>query len=200
MCGAPDCQPPTWPLSLAVGPLFFFKEFVVAWMSTKTYGAERGLSCAVRQWAADSHCALLHGYSLGFRFTFAAEQLDVRGWVVDFGAGGFGRIRTWLHDIFDHALLVAHDDPACREFERLAELGLAQVRLVPGTSCERIAQFVFEATQPLIVQATRGRCWIVEVECFEHGANSAIYRNPESVLGEAASEMIRAIIDSPGQA
>ncbi|WP_293423107.1 6-carboxytetrahydropterin synthase [Phenylobacterium sp.] len=92
-------------------------------MSAKTYGAERGLSCAVRQWAAESHCALLHGYSLGFRFTFAAEQLDVRGWVVDFGSGGFGRIRTWLHDIFDHALLGAHDDPARRQFERLSELG-----------------------------------------------------------------------------
>ncbi|WP_333586774.1 6-carboxytetrahydropterin synthase [Phenylobacterium sp.] len=48
-----------------------------------------GLSCAVRQWAADSHCALLHGDTLGFRFTFAAEQLDVRGWVVDFGSDGF---------------------------------------------------------------------------------------------------------------
>ena len=34
--------------------------------STKTYGNERGLSCAFRQWRADSHCNLIHGYSLGF--------------------------------------------------------------------------------------------------------------------------------------
>jgi 6-pyruvoyltetrahydropterin/6-carboxytetrahydropterin synthase len=167
----------------------------MAWMSTKTYGAERGLSCAVRQWAADSHCALLHGYSLGFRFTFAAEQLDVRGWVVDFGSGGFGRIREWLHDVFDHALLVAEDDPARREFDRLADLGLAQVRIVPGTSCERIAQFVFEAMCPLIHEVTKGRCWIVEVECFEHGANSALYRNPQTAGRETSTEALLALIE-----
>lgn len=87
----------------------------MTWIATKTYGAERGLSCALRQWPAESHCALIHGYSLGFRFTFAAEQLDRRGWVVDFGAGGFGQIRAWLHEVFDHALLVAEDDPALHD-------------------------------------------------------------------------------------
>ena len=53
---------------------------------TKTYGNERGLSCAFRQWRADSHCNLIHGYSLGFRFVFEAAQLDDRNWVYDFGA------------------------------------------------------------------------------------------------------------------
>ena len=45
---------------------------------TKTYGNERGLSCAFRQWKAESHCRLIHGYSLGFRFVFEAETLDHR--------------------------------------------------------------------------------------------------------------------------
>ena len=44
----------------------------MAHLSTKTYGNERGLSCCSRQWAADSDCSLLHGYSFGFRFVFAA--------------------------------------------------------------------------------------------------------------------------------
>lgn len=165
----------------------------MAWLSTKTYGADRGLSCAMRQWAADSHCALLHGYSLGFRFTFAAEQLDARGWVVDFGAGGFGQIRQWLHATFDHTLLVAEDDPFRRDLMRLAELGLANVKVVPGASCERLAQFVFESTQPIVDAATKGRCWIAEVECAEHGANSAIFRNPDAVLREVSAEALAAL-------
>ena len=147
----------------------------MAHLSTKTYGAERGLSCAFRQWAADSHCQLLHGYSLGFRFTFAAEQLDHRGWVVDFGKGGFGPIREWLHATFDHTLLISEDDPDRDVFLQLETLGLAQTRLVPGTSCERLSQYVLEHAEALIRKATSGRCWVQSVECFEHGANSAIY-------------------------
>jgi 6-pyruvoyltetrahydropterin/6-carboxytetrahydropterin synthase len=166
----------------------------MAHLSTKTYGAERGLSCAYRQWAADSQCNLLHGYSLGFRFTFAAEQLDRRGWVIDFGKGGFGNIREWLHRNFDHTLLVAEDDPAREEFLALRGIGLADVRIVPGTSCELIAQHVLESMQPVVHEATKGRCWIASVECFEHGANSAIFECPEGALRKISSDALRSII------
>jgi 6-pyruvoyltetrahydropterin/6-carboxytetrahydropterin synthase len=168
----------------------------MAHLSTKTYGAERGLSCAMRQWPAESHCNLLHGYSLGFKFTFAAEQLDRRGWVVDFGKGGFGQIREWLHATFDHKLLVAEDDPARSEFVRLRDLGLADLQIVPGTSCERIAAYVLENTQPMIANATKDRCWIAAVECFEHGANSAIYENPTSVLRQVTAEALESLMGS----
>ncbi len=170
----------------------------MAYLSTKTYGAERGLSCALRQWAADSQCNVLHGYSLGFKFTFAAEQLDARGWVVDFGQGGFGQIRAWLHETFDHTLLVAEDDPDRAEFLGLRELGLADVRLVPGTSCERIAAYVWSRAESLIAEATQGRCWVASVECFEHGSNSAIYENPEAVLRQVSAEALGALIGSGG--
>ncbi len=162
----------------------------MAHLSTKTYGAERGLSCAYRQWAAESHCNLLHGYSLGFRFTFAAEQLDHRGWVIDFGKGGFGQIREWLHQTFDHTLLIAEDDPAKDEFLRLRDLGLAETRIVPGTSCERVAEFVFQQVDAMIARETQGRCWVASVECFEHGANSAIYENPRGVLRQVSAEVL----------
>ena len=33
--------------------------------SSKTYGHEIGLSAAFRQWRAQSHCRLIHGYALG---------------------------------------------------------------------------------------------------------------------------------------
>ena len=44
--------------------------------SSKTYGHERGLSAAFRQWRADSHCKFIHGYSLEFEFVFGANELD----------------------------------------------------------------------------------------------------------------------------
>jgi len=166
----------------------------MAHLSTKTYGSERGLSCAYRQWAAGSHCQLLHGYSLGFRFTFAAEQLDHRGWVVDFGKDGFGRIREWLHATFDHTLLVAGDDPNRDEFLRLESLGIAQTRIVPGTSCERLSQYVLEHVDALIRDATEGRCWVHAVECFEHGANSAIYENPQALLSKINAEVYAKLV------
>jgi len=166
----------------------------MAFLSTKTYGAERGLSCAYRQWAARSHCQLLHGYSLGFRFTFAAEQLDARGWVIDFGKDGFGPIRSWLHETFDHTLLVAEDDPQMAEFIRLRELGLAEIRILPGTSCESIAAFTFQNAEPQVREMTRGRCWVASVECFEHGANSAIYQNPQAALRLVESEVLNRLV------
>jgi 6-pyruvoyltetrahydropterin/6-carboxytetrahydropterin synthase len=162
----------------------------MAYRSVKTYGAERGLSCAYRQWAADSHCQLLHGYSLGFVFDFAAEQLDARGWVVDFGKAGFGAIREWLHHMFDHTLLVAADDPSRSEFERLQRLGLAQVRIVPGVSAEALAAHVFEHAQGLVDAATKGRCWVASVECREHGANAAVFENPRGVLRQVSAEAL----------
>lgn len=162
--------------------------------SAKIYGAERGLSCAYRQWDARTDCQLLHGYSLGFRFVFGAEQLDQRGWIVDFGAGGFGAIRRWLHETFDHTLLVAVDDPGLGMFRKLAEAGLADLRVVPATSCEKLAEHVFEAAQAIVHEATQGRCWVRSVECFEHGANSALYENPDAERRQTVAEVAHAVM------
>ena len=119
----------------------------------------------------------------------AAEQLDHRGWVVDYGKGGFGPIREWLHATFDHTLLISEDDPDRDVFLQLETLGLAQTRLVPGTSCERLSQYVLEHAEALIRKATSGRCWVQSVECFEHGANSAIYENPSALLSKIDLEV-----------
>ena len=164
--------------------------------STKTYGAERGLTCVYRQWTAATDCQLLHGYALGFRFTFAAETLDVRGWVVDFGKDGFGVIRSWLHETFDHTLLVAADDPARGVFEKLAVAGLADLRIVPGTSCERLAEYVFEAVQVMVHEASGGRCRLHSVECLEHGANSALYEHPDARTRQTVDEVMRAVLSA----
>ena len=164
----------------------------MAHLSTKTYGNERGLSCTSRQWAAESDCHLLHGYSFGFHFVFAAEQLDKRGWVLDFGKGGFGQIRDWLHEMFDHTLLVAEDDPERAALENLGALGIARVRIVPGTSCERVAEMTFRKANEIVGKLTKGRCWVESVECSEHGSNSGIYRSTEAQARLVESDRIHA--------
>lgn len=138
---------------------------------TKTYGNEKGLSCAFRQWRADSHCKLIHGYSLGFRFTFEAQTLDDRNWVYDFG--GMKPIKAFLEKHFDHVMMVASDDP---EIERLKDLtDIANVRILRNVGCEAFAEFVFSYWCNKIDHETTGRVRLVSVECFEHGSNSATY-------------------------
>ena len=77
------------------------------YISTKTY-THLG-PVAYRQWRADSHCNLIHGYALSFHFEFETNDLDARNWVVDFG--GLKPLKGNLEDWFDHTLLVAQDDP-----------------------------------------------------------------------------------------
>lgn len=144
------------------------------WRSTKTYGHEEGLSCCFRQWrATHSHCRLLHGYALSFRLTFASSELDERHWCFDFG--GLKPIRAWLHEMFDHTLLVAADDPGLPEFQRLAEGGLAQLRVLPAVGCEATARYAFDYIARYVDNSTDGRVWLEEVEVREHSGNSAIY-------------------------
>lgn len=152
--------------------------------STKTYGNERGLSCCFRQWRAEhSHCKYLHGYSLGFRFTFEAEVLDEKNWVYDFG--GCKWIKTFLEQTFDHKLVVANDDPEKDRLVHLSNIAItgppvavADVLTMDNVGCERFAEYVFNFVAPKVEKETKGRVSLYSVECFEHGANSAIFVNP----------------------
>lgn len=149
-------------------------------LSTKTYGNDRGLSCAFRQWRADhSHCSLIHGYSIGIKLIFECEKLDERNWVMDFG--GLKEFKQWSEHMFDHTLLVAEDDPQRGALEELNAKGLAVVRVVPGVGCERFAEMAYKKMQGIINadkitgNALNPTVRVKSVEVFEHGANSAIY-------------------------
>ena len=67
--------------------------------SGKTYSHATGHSCAFRQWRANSHCNLIHGYALGFEITFESETLDDRNWVIDFG--DLGVLKQYLKNRVD---------------------------------------------------------------------------------------------------
>lgn len=146
----------------------------MAYQVTKTYGPELGLSAAFRQWRADSHCRFIHGYALGFKFTFECEDLDVRNWCVDFG--GLKGLKQILVDNFDHKLLVAEDDPHIGDLMRLDSLGLAEVIVLPAVGCEKFAEYVYKVGEQWLKDAGFApRCRLVSVEVSEHSGNSAIY-------------------------
>jgi 6-pyruvoyltetrahydropterin/6-carboxytetrahydropterin synthase len=116
---------------------------------------------------------LVHGYALAFRFVFATHDLDERNWCVDFG--GLKSVRTWLHDMFDHTLVVAEDDPHLPDFQALEAKGLVALRIMPNVGCEATARYVFDHVARFVADQTGGRAWLESVEVKEHGGNSAIY-------------------------
>ena len=175
---------------------------MATYVSTKTYGNDRGLSCCFRQWrSTHSHCSLLHGYSIGIRLVFESKTLDDRNWVMDFG--GLKAFKAWAEHMFDHTLVVAEDDPHIHMFRDMAKLGLqaqggvCDLRVVPAVGCEKFAELAyremskilhcFQTQQPYrllkgqIIETFEPRYAIGQgvrlrsAEVFEHEGNSAIY-------------------------
>ena len=91
--------------------------------STKEY--HDAFPCAYRQWRADSHCNLIHGYSFSMKFYFGTNDLDVRNWAMDYG--GLKELKKILEDQFDHTLLVAQDDPELETFKLLESKKMAKL-------------------------------------------------------------------------
>jgi 6-pyruvoyltetrahydropterin/6-carboxytetrahydropterin synthase len=169
------------------------------YLSTKTYGNDRGLSCCFRQWrSTHSHCSLLHGYSIGIKLIFESETLDDRNWVMDFG--GLKAFKEWSEYMFDHTLVIAEDDPHRAMFEKMAELGLqdqggvCDIRIVPAVGCEKFSELAYKKMQNILETFQCGEAYTLEngktfecrypvgqgvrlrsVEVFEHQANSAVY-------------------------
>lgn len=172
------------------------------YLSTKTYGNDRGMSCCFRQWrSTHSHCSLLHGYSIGIRLIFESETLDDRNWVMDFG--GLKAFKEWAEYMFDHTLVIAKDDPHLDKFQELAKLGLqdtggvCDLRIVEAVGCEKFAELAYTTMQDILEHYQRGEPWsrrhgnhefifkarypvgqgvrLKSAEVFEHEGNSAIY-------------------------
>jgi 6-pyruvoyltetrahydropterin/6-carboxytetrahydropterin synthase len=144
--------------------------------STKRYGHEVGLSCAFRQWRAESHCKFVHGYAIAVKFIFASNELDVRNWVCDFGS--LKSLKGFLEDMLDHKTLVATDDPEIEWFREAHKRGIIDMVEIPATGCERMAEFIYEYAEGWLKDnGYSPRVWLESVEVNEHGANSAIYES-----------------------
>ncbi len=140
--------------------------------STKRY---IDLPCAHRQHAHTGHCRFVHGYSRSFKFYFEASKLDGNNFVVDFSA--LEELSSWLKYMFDHTLLINESDPELAFFQDMHSRGLCDLRTMPSVSMEGTAKYVYDHTDKLIREQTKGRCWVVKVEAHENEKNSAEYAN-----------------------
>ena len=145
------------------------------YISTKTYGNDRGLSCCFRQWrSTHSHCSLLHGYSIGIKLTFESETLDDRNWVMDFG--GLGAFKAWAEYMFDHTLLIAKDDPQRNFFETMNMIvdakspnpksaipnlrgAICDLRVVDAVGCEKFSELAYKTMQNILETFQQGQDW-----------------------------------------
>lgn len=144
--------------------------------STKRWGHEQGLSCAFRQWKAPSHCRFVHGYALAVKFTFEAEELDYRNWVVDFG--DLKDLKSKVQELFDHKTVVAEDDPALDWFQKGHDEGFLDLTILPAVGIEAFAELIYHmSVDYLNEKGYAPRCRVVSVEVFEHDGNSALVTN-----------------------
>ena len=137
---------------------------------SKTFGHNEGLSCCFRQWRADSHCNLLHGYALAVSFSLKSNELDHKNWVYDFGS--FKKIKELLHFWFDHTTLVAKDDPELQTFVMLNDKKLINLKIIDHVGCEKFAEFIYKESCKLIPEFE----YILDsVMVSEHNSNGAIF-------------------------
>lgn len=150
--------------------------------STKTF---HNYPCAHRQWRHEGHCSLVHGYSRSFHFVFGAQELDKCGFVVDYSS--LKSLKAHLDYMYDHTLLLNHDDPLLDDFKKLEAAGACQIRIhrsilepsIPlGVGMEGTAQYLCEYADQLVKTQTKGRAWVHSVEARENDKNSSIYYNP----------------------
>ena len=148
-------------------------------------------SCAFRQpLAHGTRCQLVHGYKLTAKFWFGASALDDRNWVVNFG--GLKELKAILQHQFDHTMCVDAQDPLLPLFKQLHEAGGCDLRVMEqGVGIERTAEWCFEAADKHVRELTNNRCWVDQVEVFEHELNSAIYSTQQQIIADVATVSTR---------
>ena len=142
--------------------------------STKEY--IDAFPCAYRQWRADSHCSKNHGYSFSMKFYFGTNELDIRQWVADYG--GMKELKTFLEDKFDHATLVASDDPELEFYKEMERKKLAKLTILPSLGCESLANQLYKYINGVFIPDMWGpteasRLWCYRVEVRETQSNMA---------------------------
>jgi 6-pyruvoyltetrahydropterin/6-carboxytetrahydropterin synthase len=143
-------------------------------VSTKEYVDE--FPCAYKQWRADTHCNLNHGYSFSIKFYFGANELDKRGWVVDYG--GLKELKQILKDQFDHKTLIASDDPDLEQYKQLERDKILKLTVLPAMGCELIADMLYKFVNGVYIpdylgQGEAQRIWCYRVEVRETQTNMA---------------------------
>lgn len=130
---------------------------------------------AHRQPNHDGHCRWVHGHNWDIEVTFLARELDINGFVMDFGK--LGRVKQWIDEHLDHGLLIVEKDPEL-EFFKSRNGELWKLFVVPDGSSEGLAQVLHSLFDRLVQSETSGRVTVKEVRVFEDQKNSATYSLP----------------------
>ena len=151
-----------------------YQPVTYKFVSTKEY--IDSFPCAYRQWRADSHCRLVHGYSFSMKFYFGTNDLDARNWAADYG--GLKDLKKFLEDKFDHTLLVASDDPELEFYKEMESRNLARLTILPRLGCESLADMLYKYVNAVYIPEMWGpgeaaRLWCFRVEVRETQANMA---------------------------
>lgn len=158
----------------------------VAYKFTSTKEYVDAFPVAYRQWRADSHCNVIHGYSFTMKFYFGANDLDARQWACDYG--GLRELKDFLEDYFDHTLLVAEDDPHLDWYKEAESRGIAKLTILPNLGCECLADMLYKYVNGVFIPDKWGpgeaeRLWCHRVEVRETQSNMA-FREGHREWGE----------------
>ena len=139
------------------------------YVSTKEY--VDAFPVAYRQWKADSHCNLIHGYSFSMKFYFGTDDLDVRNWAADYG--GLKELKEVLQ-----SLLVAKDDPELELYKEMERRNIAKLTILPRLGCEGLADMLYKYVNGVYIpdmwgDAEAERLWCYRVEVRETQSNMA---------------------------
>jgi hypothetical protein len=115
--------------------------------------------CMVIHWHSHSNLAVMNWTTRTGQWTLADLNHSRLGWKIT--------LITNLHWIKTIHILA--------KFRELEALDLAEIRVFDGVGAEKFAEHAFNFADKLIREKTNNRCYVVSVECAEHGANSAIY-------------------------
>ena len=148
----------------------------VVYKFTSTKEFHDAFPCAYRQWRADSHCNLIHGYSFSMKFFFGTDNLDIRNWAADYG--GLRELKKTLEDQFDHTLIVAADDPEMETYKLLEAKKMAKIVVLPRLGCEGLSDMLYRYVNAVYIPDYLGegeaqRLWCYRVEVRETQNNMA---------------------------
>ena len=129
-----------------------------------------------RQWRANSHCKVGHGYGLSFGYAFESDELDYRNWIVDFG--GLKNLKSEIEKKFDHKTIAAEDDPHLSWYQEGHQLGTVDLVVLPNLSCECFAKIGFDLAEEW-KENSKIDATIVHCIVWEHESNWAMYINPK---------------------
>lgn len=100
-------------------------------------------------------CRYLHGHNGRAVISLAAEELDDRGMVLDFGDIK-AVVSTWIDNELDHRMILHRDDPAVPMLQKMGE---PLYLLDRNPTAESIAREIFEFTRDHGFPVTQVDLW-----------------------------------------